>query len=73
MGEIGNMTGVSVDVYVTHTVAQPPAGHGYNNVYYRVQQVKQLVEDILKKSTADALILGGDFNTGPEFDQGKTD
>jgi len=70
LGEIGNMTGVSVDVYVTHTVAQPPAGHGYNNVYYRVQQVKQLVDDILKKSTADALILGGDFNTGPEFDQG---
>lgn len=70
LGDIGNMTGVALDVYVTHTVAQPPAGHGYDNVYYRIKQVTQLVEEILKKSTADAVILGGDFNAGPEFTEG---
>jgi len=68
--EIGNLTDVKVDVYVTHTVAQPPEGHGYNNVYYRIKQVEQLVDDILKKSTADAIILGGDFNTGPDLKSG---
>jgi len=65
----GNLT-VSLDVFVTHTVAAPPAGHGYDNVYYRVKQVHQLVDEILKSSTADAIILGGDFNTGPEFTAG---
>merc|ERR1712142_361412 len=65
----GNLT-VSLDVFVTHTVAAPPAGHGYDNVYYRVKQVHQLVDEILKSSTADAIILGGDFNTGPEFKTG---
>jgi len=66
----GNLTDVKLDVYITHTVAQPPSGHGYDNIYYRVKQVEQLVEEILKKSTADAIILGGDFNTGPDFKKG---
>jgi len=66
----GNLTDVSVDVFVTHTVAAPPAGSDYNNTYYRVKQVRQLVDEFLKSSTADAIILGGDFNTGPDFTPG---
>ena len=47
-----------VDVYLTHTCASD-----YND-WYRQKQVKQLVEDI-KKSEADFVVLGGDFNADP--------
>ena len=64
-----NLT-LSLDVFVTHTVADPDPSHGYNNSYYRVKQVHQLVEQFLKSSDADALLLGGDFNAAPDFDAG---
>ena len=69
-GPEGNLTDVSMDVFVTHTVAAPPDGHGYNNVYYRVKQVTQLVNEFLKASTADVIVLGGDFNTPPDLAKG---
>ena len=37
----------------------------YDNKKYRVRQTTQLVEEILKASTADVIFLGGDFNAGP--------
>ena len=37
----------------------------YDNKKYRVKQTTQLVEEILKESTADVIFLGGDFNAGP--------
>jgi len=69
LANMENLTDVTLDVYITHTVAAPPDGHGYDNKYYRVKQVHQLVDEILKESTADAIILGGDFNAGPEFEE----
>ena len=71
LANMENLTDVTLDVYITHTVAAPPDGHGYDNKYYRVKQVHQLVDEILKESTADAIILGGDFNAGPEFEEGN--
>ena len=72
LANMENLTDVTLDVYITHTVAAPPDGHGYDNKYYRVKQVHQLVDEILKESTADAIILGGDFNAGPEFEEGNS-
>ena len=36
-----------------------------NETWYRVKQAEELVDSYLKKSTADAVILGGDFNAPP--------
>ena len=60
----------TIDVIVTHTIAD----HGKemeNNTWYRVKQVEELVDRYLKKSTADAIILGGDFNTPPILKPGE--
>lgn len=65
------MEGVKVDVFVTHTAADPDPSHGYNNSYYRDRQVKELMETYIMKSTADVVILGGDFNAGPVEKEGK--
>ena len=67
-----NLT-LSLEVFVTHTVADPDPSFGYNNSYYRVKQVHQLVEQFLKSSDADAMLLGGDFNAAPDFDAGILD
>jgi len=62
---------VSVDVFVTHTAADPDQRyHDYNNSYYRDRQVKELMEKYVNKSRADVVLLGGDFNAGPDFDKG---
>ena len=58
---------VTVDVFVTHTIADPDPKHNYTNEYYRVLQVKELMEKYIKKSDADVILLGGDFNEGPVF------
>jgi endonuclease/exonuclease/phosphatase family metal-dependent hydrolase len=60
---------VSVDVFVTHTAADPDPVHGYNNSYYRVRQVRELMKSYVSKSTADIVILGGDFNAHPDTDE----
>ena len=65
---VGNLT---IDVFVTHTAADPDPSHGYNNSYYRVRQVRELMESYVTKSTADIVILGGDFNAEPEKEEGN--
>ena len=37
----------------------------------RVKQVEELMDSYIKKSKADAVILGGDFNTPPLMDPGQ--
>jgi len=54
-----------VDVFLTHTCASD------GNSWYRQKQVKQLVETI-KKSDADFVILGGDFNADPVVNKNET-
>ncbi len=64
------LPGVNVDVFITHTAADPDPSHGYNNSYYRVRQVKELMEDYIPKAEGDVVILGGDFNAGPDMEKG---
>lgn len=64
------MDNVTLDVFITHTAADPDPSHGYNNSYYRVRQVRELVDVYLNRSTADVMFLGGDFNAGPENKEG---
>jgi len=54
--------GFTVDLFVTHTCAVGPS---YSNAFYRESQVEELVGWV-KKSNADFMILGGDFNTDPK-------
>jgi len=63
--------GLKVDVFVTHTAADPDSSHGYNNSYYRVKQVRELMDSYVTKSQADIVLLGGDFNAEPETEVGK--
>jgi len=56
---------VTVDVYVTHTCASD-----YNS-WYRQRQVKELVK-FVKKSDADFVVLGGDFNIDPKVNANET-
>jgi len=59
----------TVDVFVTHTIADGTTM--YNETWYRIKQAEELVESYLKKSTADAIILGGDFNAPPILKEGE--
>jgi len=54
--------GYLVDFFVTHTCAVGPS---YTNAYYREKQIAELVGWV-GQSTADVVILGGDFNTDPK-------
>ncbi len=66
------LNNVTVDIFVTHTAADPDRRyHNYSNAYYRDKQVEELMNSYVKKSTADVVLLGGDFNAGPEFTEGK--
>jgi endonuclease/exonuclease/phosphatase family metal-dependent hydrolase len=56
-----------VDVFVTHLIAY---SNKVRNNYFRIKQAEELVESYLKKSTADAVILGGDFNALPILEPG---
>ena len=60
--------GLKVDVFVTHTIAD--GSPMYNQTWYRIKQAEELVESYLKTSTADAVILGGDFNAPPILEPG---
>ena len=63
---------VTMDVFVTHTCADPdPRLHNYTNEWYRDAQVKELMETYVKRSTADVVLLGGDFNAGPDLNNGN--
>jgi len=57
--------GYIVDVFVTHTCASD------YNYYYRQRQVKELVQ-IVEKSDADFVVLGGDFNVDPKVNANET-
>ena len=61
---------LTIDIFVTHTAADPDPSHGYNNSYYRVRQVRELMDEYVTKSTADIVILGGDFNAEPLEEKG---
>jgi hypothetical protein len=64
--------GVTMDVFITHTCADPdPRLHNYTNEWYRDQQVKELMESYVTKSKADIVLLGGDFNAGPDTNKGN--
>ena len=57
---------ITVDIFITHTAADPdPHLHNYTNEYYRKAQVEELMTTYVNKSTADVVLLGGDFNAGP--------
>ena len=58
----------TVDVFVTHTIAD--GTKMANETWYRIKQAEELVDSYLKKSTADAIILGGDFNAPPILNPG---
>ncbi len=61
------MENVTLDVFVTHTAADPdPHVHNYTNEYYRVHQVRELMDTYISNATGDVVLLGGDFNAGPE-------
>ena len=44
--------------------------HNYTNAYYRDKQVDELMDTYITKSKASVVLLGGDFNAGPEYDEG---
>jgi len=56
---------ITVDVFVTHTISED------GNYEIRENQADELVDQV-KKSTADFVILGGDFNASPMMDFDKT-
>ena len=62
---------VSVDVFVTHTAADPDSSYKYTNEWYRQKQVEELVETYIANATADIILLGGDFNAGPDTTEGN--
>ena len=48
---------VSVDIFVTHTIADSGTTM-YNNTWARIKQVEELMDKYVLKSDADAVILG---------------
>eukprot|EP00095_Tigriopus_kingsejongensis_P002255 maker-scaffold478_size161223-snap-gene-0.27 protein:Tk02255 transcript:maker-scaffold478_size161223-snap-gene-0.27-mRNA-1 annotation:"neutral sphingomyelinase" len=65
------LPGMVVDVFVTHTAADPDPSHGYDNRYYRIRQVQELMDTYVTHSEADVVLLGGDFNAGPNQTAGE--
>ena len=61
---------LTVDVFVTHTIADSGITM-YNNTWVRINQVQELMDSYIDKSKADAVILGGDFNAGPTDNPGE--
>ena len=57
---------LTVDLFVTHTIADSGTTMA-NNSWYRIKQVEELMEKHVKQSKADAIILGGDFNAAPDM------
>ena len=56
---------LTVDVFVTHTIADGSESVIGNNTWHRIKQVEELMEKHVRTSKADAIILGGDFNFPP--------
>ncbi len=55
----GNMT---IDIFNTHANSW--------DSWYRIKQAQELMDSNVKKSTADAVIMGGDLNTTPDMTPG---
>ena len=55
------MANTTIDIFVTHTIADSGTKMA-NNTWYRVKQVEELMEKHVKMSTADAVILGKTVN-----------
>ena len=58
--------GLTVDVFVTRTIADGSESAIGNNTWHRIKQVEELMEKHVRTSKADAIILGGDFNFPPK-------
>nr|ACO11393.1 neutral sphingomyelinase [Caligus rogercresseyi] len=56
---------VSVDFFLTHTIADAPVGQNYTNDDARLDQIGELMFNGVNPSEADLVILSGDLNTGP--------
>jgi hypothetical protein len=63
--------GIMMDVFVTQKASDPDPIYNYTNEYYRIEQVKELMENYVSRSKADLVLLGGDLNAGPETAPGK--
>ena len=59
--QIQPQANLTVDLFVTHTIADSGTTMA-NNSWYRIKQVEELMDKHVKQSKADAIILGGDFN-----------
>ena len=57
---------LTVDLFVTHTIADSGTTWA-NNSEYRILQVRELMEERINQSKADAIILGGDLNATPDM------
>ena len=51
---------------MTHTIADSGTTWA-NNSEYRILQVRELMEERINQSKADAIILGGDLNAPPDM------
>ena len=59
---------IEIDVFNTHTIAHSKTT---NNNWRRVEQVEELMEKYVSRSTAQSVILTGDFNTAPIREPGE--
>ena len=57
---------LTVDLFVTHTIADSGTTMA-NNSEYRILQVQELMNERINQSKADAIILGGDLNATPDM------
>ena len=64
------MPNLTVDIFITHTIADSGITM-YNNTWVRINQVEELMSTYIEKSDADAVILGGDFNSAPTNNPGE--
>jgi len=61
---------LEIDVFTTHTIADSGTSMA-NNTWYRVKQVEELMDKYVAASTAQGVLLAGDFNTAPLQNPGE--
>jgi len=61
---------LEIDVFTTHTIANSGTTMA-NNTWYRVKQVEELMDKYVSASTAQGVVLAGDFNTAPIQEPGE--
>ena len=62
---------LTMDIITTHLIADPDPKFGYNNNIFREKQINQLLNEVVHQSLADIVLLGGDFNTPPDTENGS--